>query len=100
MTLFYDIVGPVASGAAAVARVAINAAYRVPSKARELIGVRPWYMDEAPAAAQSLLAVWDILGTDFRYQPCEGFFPVGGGMLGALNSVEATPMEKIGRAHV
>lgn len=91
-TLFYDTVGPVASGIA-VARAAINAAYRVPSKARELVGVRPFLMAEAPAADDSLLAVWDILGTDFRYQPCEGFFPVGGGMLGALNAIETTPME-------
>jgi len=92
VTLFYDVVGPAVTGVA-VARAAINAAYRVPAKARELIGVKPWIMAEAPAADDSLLAVWDILGTDFRYQPTEGFFPVGGGMLGALNAIETTPME-------
>lgn len=92
MTLFYDIVGPAPSGVA-VARAAINAAYRVPAKARELVGVRPFYMAEAPAADDSLLAVWDILGRDFRYQPCEGFMPHGGGMLGAISAIETTPME-------
>jgi len=93
MTLFYDTVGPGPVGAAAVARVAINAAYRVPSKARELVGVRPFIQHELPVAAEAVFAVWDILGTDFRYQPCEGFFPVGSGLVGALGEMEATPME-------
>lgn len=92
MTLFYDIVGPAATGVA-VARAAINAAYRVPAKARELVGVRPFMQAEAPAANDSVLAVWDILGRDFRYQPCEGFMPVGSGKLGAIDEMPTTPME-------
>jgi len=92
MTLFYDTVGPAASGVA-VARAAINAAYRVPSKARELVGVRPFMQSEAPAANDSIFAVWDILGTDFRFQPCEGFMPVGAGKLGAIDESPTTPME-------
>lgn len=92
-TLFYDTVGPGPVGAAAVARVAINAAYRVPAKARELVGVRPFMQHELPVAAESVLGVWDILGTDFRYAPCEGFFPVGAGLVGALGDMPATPIE-------
>jgi len=90
--LFYDVVGPAATGAAA-ARVAINAAYVVPSAARELVGVIPGIMAEAPAAAESILAVGDIIGTDFKYQPCEWIYPVAAGKLGALDQLETTPME-------
>lgn len=90
--LFYDIVGPAASGAA-VARAAINAAYRVPSLARELVGVIPMMTAEAPAANDVILAVGDIVGRDFQYQPCEFMFPVSGGMLGAVDQLETTPME-------
>jgi len=93
VTLFYDTVGPGPTGAAAVARVAINAAYRVPAKARELVGIRPFMQSEQPAANESVFAVWDILGTDFRYQPCEGFMPVGSGKLGAIDEMPTTPME-------
>jgi len=93
MTLFYDVVGPTALGAAATARVAIDAAYRVPAKARELVGVRPWIMHEAPAADEALIAVWDILGNDYRYQPCEGLCPVGSGKIGTISCNKATPME-------
>ena len=90
--LFYDIVGPAATGAAA-ARVAINAAYVVPSAARELVGVIPGIMAEAPAAAESILAVGDIIGPDFKGQPCEWLYPVAAGKLGALDQLETTPME-------
>ena len=93
MVLFYDTVGPAALGAAATARVAINSAYRVPSKARELVGVRPFIMHEAPATDEALIAVWDIQGNDYRYQPCEGLCPIGSGKLGTLGTNKATPME-------
>jgi len=92
MVLFYDTVGPAASGTA-VARTAINATYRVPAKARELVGVMPFMQAEAPSTSDSILAVGDIYGNDYRYQPCEFLFPVGNGKLGALNELEATPME-------
>ena len=90
--LFYDTVGPGASGVA-VARVAIDADYRVPSKARELVGVIPMMTAAAPAANDTILAVGDIVGRDFRFQPCEFLFPVAGGMLGAVNPLDTTPME-------
>lgn len=90
--LFYDTVGPAATGAA-VARAAIDADYRVPKQARELVGVRPFMQAEAPAANDSIFAVWDIIGRDFRFQPCEGFMPVGSGKLGAIDEMPTTPME-------
>ena len=92
MTLFYDTVGPAVTGAA-VARTAINATYRVPAKARELVGVRPFIQIEEPNEGDSILAVWDILGNDYRFQPCEGLFPVGNGKLGAIDEISTTPME-------
>ena len=63
--LFYDTVGPAATGTA-VARVAINSAYVVPSAARELVGVIPFIQAEAPAAAEAIVAIWDIIGSDFK----------------------------------
>lgn len=91
--LFYDIVGPVATGAVAAVRVAVNAAYVVPSAARELVGVIPFLMAEAPAAGDSLLAIGDIIGPDAPKGPCEWLYPVGGGKLGALDEMYSTPAE-------
>lgn len=91
--LFYDVVGPVATGAVAAVRVAVNAAYVVPSAARELVGVIPFIQAEAPAAGDSLLAIGDIIGPDFKNQPCEWLYPVGAGKLGALDEMPATPAE-------
>ena len=90
--LFYDVVGPAATGAA-VARVAIDDDYVVPSAARELVGVIPFITTEEPAAAESIISVGDIIGPDFRGQPCEFPFPVAAGMLGALNAIPTTPAE-------
>jgi len=90
--LFYDIVGPAATGAVA-ARVAINAAYIVPSAARELVGVIPFIQAEAPAPAESILAVGDIIGPDFKGQPCEWLYPVAAGKLGAIDELPTTPAE-------
>jgi len=92
LTLFYGVVGPTATGTG-VTRTAINSAYRVPAKARELVGVRPWIMSEIPTAAESTIAVWDVAGNDYRHQPCEGLFPVGSGNLGAIDEEQTTPME-------
>lgn len=92
MTLFYDTVGPTATGAA-VARASVDATYRVPAKARELVGIRPFIQIEQPNAGDSILAVWDIKGNDYRFQPCEGLFPVGNGKLGAIDQMATTPME-------
>ena len=92
MGLFYDTVGPTATGVA-TARAAIDASYRVPAEARELIGVIVGIQIEQPNAGDSVLAVWDIRGKDCRFQPCEGLAPVGNGKLGALDEQETTPME-------
>jgi len=90
--LFYDIVGPTAVGTG-VARVAINDAYVVPSAARELIGVIPFITGEAPNPAESILCIGDIIGPDFKGQPCEWMFPVAAGKLGAIDQLETTPAE-------
>ena len=90
--LFYDVVGPAATGAA-VARVAIDVDYVVPSAARELVGIIPGIQAEAPAAAESIIAVGDIIGPDFKQQPQEWLFPVAAGKLGAVDQLETTPME-------
>ena len=90
--LFYDTVGPAAVGTG-VARAAIDAEYSVPSAARELVGVIPTIMGEAPAPAESILAIGDIIGADFKGIPCEFPFPVAAGKLGAVDQLETTPME-------
>jgi len=90
--LFYDTVGPAAVGTG-VARAAIDAEYSVPSAARELVGVIPTIMGEAPAPAESILAIGDIIGADFKGIPCEFPFPVAAGKLGAIDQLETTPME-------
>ncbi len=90
--LFYDTVGPTAVGTG-VTRTAIDATYSVPSAARELVGVIPTIMGEAPAPAESILAIGDIIGADFKGIPCEFPFPVAAGKLGAIDQLETTPME-------
>ena len=90
--IFYDTVGPAAVGTG-VARAAIDAEYSVPSAARELAGVIPTIMGEAPAPAESILAIGDIIGADFKGIPCEFPFPVAAGKLGAVDQLETTPME-------
>ena len=90
--LFYDIVGPTAV-CTGVARVTIKEDYVVPSAARELVGLIPFIVGEAPAPAESILAIWDIIGSDFKGQPCEGLFPVAAGKLGAIDQLETTPAE-------
>lgn len=90
--LFYDIVGPAATGAAA-ARVAIDDDYIVPSAAKELVGVIPFIMAEAPAPTESILAVGDIIGADFKQQPCEWIYPVAAGKVGAIDELPTTPAE-------
>ncbi len=90
--LFYDVVGPTAVGTG-VARVTIDSTYKVPSAARELIGVIPFIMGEAPAPAESILAIGDVGGVDFKGQPQEFLFPVAAGKLGAIDQLETTPAE-------
>jgi len=92
MGLIYRTVGPTATGVA-VARTAIKSDFKVPAEARELIGVMVGIQIEQPNAGDSILAVWDIAGKDYRYQPCEGLAPVGNGKLGALDEMSTTPME-------
>jgi len=89
--VFPKTVGPAASGTA-TARTAIDSTFVVPSAAKELVGLWSFYMAEAPDPADSLLAVGDIKGTDFRYQPCEWLFPIASGKLGAIDNLETTPM--------
>lgn len=91
--IFYDTVGPTATGAATTARVAIDAEYSVPSAARELAGVIPTMLAEVPAPAESILTIGDIIGADFKGIPCEFPFPVAAGKLGAIDQLETTPME-------
>ena len=90
--LFYDVVGPTAVGTG-VARTTIKSDYVVPSAARELVGVIPFIVGEAPAPAESILAIGDIIGSDFKGQPCEFMFPVAAGKLGAIDQLETTPAE-------
>jgi len=90
--LIYRTVGPTATGVA-VARASIKSDFKVPAEARELIGVMVGIQIEQPNAGDSILAVWDIRGKDFRYQPCEGLAPVGNGKLGAIDEMSTTPME-------
>lgn len=90
--LFYDTVGPTATGVA-TARASINSAYRVPAKARELVAILPGIQIEEPNAGDSILAVWDVAGDDYRFQPCEGLMPVGNGKLGAIDEMSTTPIE-------
>jgi len=91
-TIFYDIIGPAATGTG-TARAQIDASYRVPSAARELLGVYLQIENEAPSAAEPFIAVLDIKGTDFRYQPCEMLFPVGNGTLAEVTGVQKSPSE-------
>jgi len=90
--IFYDTVGPAAVGTG-IARTAIDADYSVPSAARELAGVIPFIMGEAPAPAESILAIGDIIGADFKGIPAEFLFPVAAGKLGAIDQLETTPAE-------
>ncbi len=92
MGLIYRTVGPTATGTA-TARAAINSAFKVPADARELIGVMPGIQIEEPNEGDSILAVWDIKGNDYRYQPCEGLAPVGNGKLSVIDEMSTTPME-------
>lgn len=92
MTMFYDIIGPAATGTG-TDRAQIDATYRVPSAARELVGVYLQIENEAPSAAEPFIAVFDIIGTDFRYQPCECLFPVGSGTLAEVTGVYKSPSE-------
>jgi len=91
MAIFYDVVGPAAIGTG-TARTAIDATYRVPSAAKELVGLYASATHEAVATAESLVCIGDIIGTDFRHQPCEFPFPIASGKLGAVDQAETTPM--------
>lgn len=59
------------AGGAAVARAAINAVFPVPDRAKTLLGWRPIDVPAALAVAESTLAVFDIQGANFNYQPQE-----------------------------
>lgn len=90
--IFTDVVGP-AAGGTGTTQTSINSSYQVPDKARELVGVYSFATAEAPSAADSILAVGTIEGTDFNYEPCEWLFPIASGKLGAIDQLETTPME-------
>mgnify|MGYP001598576810 CR=1 FL=1 len=77
-----------AAGGTAVARVAIDAAYRVPDASRMMLGWRPLQVAADMAVAEPLLSVFDIVGTDFKYQPQEVPGPVASSLLleGAHNT--------------
>lgn len=92
MAIFYDIVGPTAV-AAGTGRSTISSTYKVPSAARELLGVYLQINNTAPGAAEPFSAVFDIIGTDFRYQPCELLFPIGHSTVGEVDCVLVTPSE-------
>lgn len=92
MALIYRTVGPTATGVA-TARASIKSDFKVPAEARELIGVFVGIQIEEPTPDESILAVWDIRGNDYRYQPCEGLAPVGNAKLGAVDELSTTPME-------
>lgn len=62
---------PFAAGGVAVARAAINAAFAVPDNARTLLGWRPIDCAAAGAVAESQLAVFDITGQNYNFQPQE-----------------------------
>lgn len=59
------------AGGVAVARAAINAAFPVPDKAKTLLGWRPIETATAGAVAESMLAVFDIQGANYNFQPQE-----------------------------
>jgi len=90
--LIYRTAGPTATGVA-TARASIKSDFKVPAEARELIGVMVGIQIEQPNEGDSILAVWDIAGKDYRYQPCEGLAPVGNGKLSVIDEMSTTPME-------
>jgi len=91
--IFYDTLGPTATGTG-VARAQLGGAlYTVPAAARELVGVYSFVTAEAPDPADSIVGVFDIIGSDFKYQPCEWLGPVASGKLGAIDQLETTPMQ-------
>jgi hypothetical protein len=59
------------AGGAALARTVIDAAFAVPDKARTLLGWRPIDCATAGAVAESMLAVFDIQGANYNFQPQE-----------------------------
>lgn len=81
------------AGGAAVARTQIENMY-VPDKAKMLLGWRPLDGATALAAAESQLAVFDISGGNFNFQPQEVICGnVAESILGALGHTEPAPSE-------
>ncbi len=82
-----------AAGGAAVARAAINAAFAVPDKARTLLGWRAIDCIVAGAVAESALAVFDIQGQNYNFQPQEIICGNTGGSILATGTSLIGPSE-------
>jgi hypothetical protein len=84
---------PFAAGGAAVARSVIAAAYVVPDTARTLLGWRPIDCIVAGAVAESALAVFDIQGQNYHFQPQEVICGNTGGSILATGTSLIGPSE-------
>jgi len=62
----------------------LSTTYKVPSAARELVAYMPFVYTTAPAAAESVVVVVGIRGSDYKKQPMEVFAPIGGAHLGTI----------------
>jgi len=57
------------AGGTGTTRFSINSSYRVPDAARMLLGQQPFADVTTFAVAQSMIAQFDIQGTNYKYQP-------------------------------
>ena len=90
--VFYDRIRSSAGGTG-TARTAVSTTYAIPDAARELIAWAPMCVPAAPSAAESIAAVFDIQGNNFKYGPVEAYAPVAGQHLTAIQGHTPTPQE-------
>jgi len=74
-------------------RTSITTTYPVPNVAQELLAIRPVVAAGASSAAgDEILAMFDIQGSSYPYQPTQVLGPVGGPML-STGTIQPTPSE-------
>jgi hypothetical protein len=95
-SIFYDRVpnGSTITTAAGTGttRTSITTSYIVPNIAAEVLAVKPIVSPTSLAAADSILAMFDIQGSNFKKQPQQILGPVGSPVLSA-GTMRTTPSE-------
>lgn len=80
------------AGGTGTSRTSITTSYSIPSTAQEILAIAPGLAPTAEAAADSLMAMFDIQGNAFKRQPQQVLGPIGSVML-SVGSMRMTPQE-------